>query len=239
MRFFPSLHLSSFSHIVGTWTGSKIPGNIRRAAAGAAAVAEPGRGRRQVSPWTVDCSLHPWLEGRRPLLGSTLVISTDELSLVWQHKINGTRCDSNHDEQEHRHQHGEPSSSPPAAWRSSGDPGYFPSTAVRAGPNISPARAAAQSCGEEKEVEEEPRGKEQSSERFAEWPGESRCRWTGVSLEGMWDVMESTLQGSGSLQTLLEDSGARVIKDKDKDENEDEDGRRVGKRGNEFPRAKL
>lgn len=27
-------------------------------------------------PWTVDCSLHPWLQGRRPLLGARLTLSS-------------------------------------------------------------------------------------------------------------------------------------------------------------------
>ncbi|CAM9324494.1 unnamed protein product, partial [Hapterophycus canaliculatus] len=34
-------------------------------------------------PWTVDCSLHPWLEGRRPFSGSVLMVSPDGLSVDW------------------------------------------------------------------------------------------------------------------------------------------------------------
>ncbi|CAM9472142.1 unnamed protein product [Ectocarpus sp. 4 AP-2014] len=34
-------------------------------------------------PWTVNCSLHPWLENRRPFLGSVLTIAPDSLSADW------------------------------------------------------------------------------------------------------------------------------------------------------------
>ncbi|CAM9461977.1 unnamed protein product [Ectocarpus fasciculatus] len=34
-------------------------------------------------PWTVNCSLHPWLENRRPFLGSVLKIAPDSLSVGW------------------------------------------------------------------------------------------------------------------------------------------------------------
>ncbi|CAM9957572.1 unnamed protein product [Pylaiella littoralis] len=33
--------------------------------------------------WTVDCSLHPWLEKRRPLSGSVLTVARDGLSVDW------------------------------------------------------------------------------------------------------------------------------------------------------------
>lgn len=40
----------------------------------------PASGR---PPWTVDCSLHPWLEKRRPFLGSVLAVARDGLSVSW------------------------------------------------------------------------------------------------------------------------------------------------------------
>lgn len=34
-------------------------------------------------PWTVDCSLHSWLENRRPFSRSVLTVAPDDLSVDW------------------------------------------------------------------------------------------------------------------------------------------------------------
>ncbi|CAM9314351.1 unnamed protein product [Scytosiphon promiscuus] len=39
------------------------------------------------SPWTVDCSLHPWLENRRPFSGSILTVAPNGLSVDWVSQI--------------------------------------------------------------------------------------------------------------------------------------------------------
>lgn len=60
--------------------------------------------------------------------------------------------------------------------------------------------------------------REEEEGRFREQGGDS-CVWTGVPLDGIWDVVESTLShktgvvaAQPTLDTLFGGSGARVVK---------------------------
>lgn len=130
---------------------------------------------KECAPWAVECSLHPWLQGARPLLGAMLTVSPDNMSLLWRHQ----RYDS-----------------------SGGDRGN----------------------GLHSEQKPSEGHSERFSDRFAE------PRWTRASsLEGMWDVVESTLEGNGALEALFTSSGACVVRG----------GRKVAEGGRGVLRANL
>lgn len=45
-------------------------------------------------PWTVDCSLHPWLQGRRPFVGTVLAIASDRLSFTLSRPVEPSSGDA-------------------------------------------------------------------------------------------------------------------------------------------------
>lgn len=110
-------------------------------------------------PWTVDCSLHPWLEGRRPFLGTVMTISTGGASVSIAREI------------------------------------HVLSSKVQGSASVRRHWSAVDGTGKRQVQLGDPNG------------------WTGASLEGVWDVVESTLsEGSPDvLRELLELSGAEVV----------------------------
>lgn len=108
-----------------------------------------------VQPWTVDCSLHPWLEGRRPFLGTVMAISTDGASVSIARETH----------------------------------------VAKAGASV-------------KRHWDTMDGSEKRKGHPVDLYG-----WTGAGLEGVWDVVESTLSESSPdvLRELLESSGAEVV----------------------------
>eukprot|EP00903_Cladosiphon_okamuranus_P013418 g12500.t2 len=71
--------------LVGLVDDAVAKGDRRRAIAFLSLEASHGRvsGQRGCLPWTVDCSLHPWLEKQRPFSGAVLTVAGDGLSVHW------------------------------------------------------------------------------------------------------------------------------------------------------------
>lgn len=146
-------------------------------------------------PWTVDCSLHPWLQKRRPLQGMLVTIMPDDRSASWStdHVTPATV------------QAGDERSTSAAT-----------ETVVGAGGGCRGARSAGGGVGNSRRQDD--------------------GIWTGVPLEGVWDVLENTSPRTTphALEALFQGSGARVVRG-------ESDGGPAGVRGGKraYPRAKL
>lgn len=122
-------------------------------------------------PWTVDCSLHPWLQGLRPLGGALLTLSPPpERSLSKQFPLSRVSIDW-------RQLPRSPSDVP------------LPPALGSVTPETSPGMT------------------------FTSPPV-----WPGVSLEGVWDVVECACstgieEQMAGLEELFAHSGARIVRE--------------------------
>lgn len=147
-----------------------------------------------VLPWTVDCSLHPWLQKRRPLQGMLVTIAPDNRSACWRREQVTPFTAQAGDER--------------LTSTASG-------TVVGAGRDWRRARPVG--------------GGEGHHER-------RDGRWTGVPLEGVWDILENTSPKTTphALEDLFRGSGAHVVHGESNGEPAS-----VRRRKKAYPRAKL
>lgn len=146
-------------------------------------------------PWTVDCSLHPWLQKRRPLQGMLITIAPDNRSASWSR-------------------------------------GKVTPATAHAGDERSPSAATETVSGIGRAHRRAGLAEGDAGQHVLQDIG----RWTGVPLEGVWDVLENTSPKTTphALEALFRGSGARVVRGRS-------DGGPTGVRGGKeaYARAKL